>query len=444
MQSDTGQGERRGAKKATMRVTVASLLGTTLEFYDNFIYGTAAALVFPKVFFVDSSPEMALMLSFLTYGIAYAARPLGAVLFGHFGDRLGRKWMLVLALLMMGMATFCVGLLPPYASWGMWSVFFLCFLRLLQGIALGGEWGGAALMVNEFAHDSKWKGVLGSMVQLASPIGFLMASGVFAAITFALSDEAFLAWGWRLPFLFSAVLIVLGFYVRFSIEESPEFVANRKIAPQQSEVPLVRVVRHYWKQLLLAIGTRIGSDAAFYIFALFLQVYLPMHGISRQVALQASIAAALGQAAGIPVFGYLCDKYSTRTVLLLGSVLTIIWAFVHFMLVDTYNTGIILSSSFIALFFLAALWAPLAAHLPPMFPVDVRFTGTAVGYQAASMFGGAIAPAVCIALVTTYGSTLPISLYLAGMLAVGFVCVLLTPEISSRRKENSDPFEAGA
>lgn len=424
MQATTVQD--RKSKKATFRVTFASLAGTTLEFYDNFIYGTAAALVFPKIFFVNNTPEMALLLSFLSYGIAYAARPLGAVLFGHYGDRLGRKWMLVLALLMMGIATFTVGLLPPYSIGGLWSVIALCFLRLLQGIALGGEWGGAALMVNEFARDSKWKGMLGSMVQLASPLGFLMASGLFAILTYLVSEEAFLSWGWRIPFLLSAVLIILGFYVRLSIDESPEFLANKKIAPQQSEVPLMNVIRHHWRQLLLAIGTRIGSDSAFYIFALFLQVYLPMRGVPKQIALQASITAAVGQMIGIPIFGYLCDKIGTRAVLFFGGLANIAWVFVHFTLVDTYSSGLILFSTFTALFLLASLWAPLAAHLPPMFPVDVRFTGTAVGYQAASIFGGAIAPAICIALLNAYDNTMPIAIYLAGILLLGVICVALT------------------
>ncbi len=434
MQAETSQ-DRKSAK-VTFRVTFASLAGTTLEFYDNFIYGTAAALVFPKIFFVNNTPGMALLLSFLSYGIAYAARPLGAILFGHYGDKLGRKWMLVLALLMMGFSTFSVGLLPSYATGGIWSVIALCILRLFQGIALGGEWGGAALMVNEFAQDSKWKGMLGSMVQLASPLGFLLASGLFAILAFLMSEDAFLSWGWRIPFLLSALLIILGFYVRVSIDESPEFLANQKIAPQQSEVPLMSVIRYHWKQLLLAIGTRIGSDSAFYIFALFLQVYLPMRGIPKQVALQASITAAIGQMIGIPIFGYLCDKVGTRTVLLFGGLANIAWVFAHFMFIDTYSSGLILSSTFIALFLLAALWAPLAAHLPPMFPVDVRFTGTAVGYQAASIFGGALAPAICITLLEYFDSTTPIAIYLASILFIGVVCVALTRPYQPKNKQH--------
>ncbi len=409
-----------------IRVTFASLIGTTLEFYDHFIYGTAAALVFSKVFFPQMTPQLALLLSLATYGIAFVARPLGALIFGHFGDRIGRKNMLVIALFIMGLATFLIGCLPGYTTAGALGAYILCVLRLMQGIALGGEWGGAALMVNEFAKDSKYKGFLGSMVQIASPIGFLLASGIFAAITALASEEAFLSWGWRIPFLASAILVIVGLYIRYSIEESPEFIENRKLAPQNESVPIYTVLRHYWHRLLLAIGTRIGSDIAFYVFALFPLVYLPHIGIPKQVALHASIAAALGQAVGIPIFGYFCDKFSTRTVLAFGAVANLIWAFAFFALMDSRETWIILLAAFIALFLLAAMWAPLAAHLPTMFPVEVRFTGAGVGFQTAGILGGALAPSICVTLLQDHNSTLPVSAYLGATLVLAFFCILMT------------------
>jgi MFS family permease len=424
----------RGATqdRSLVRVTLASLAGTTLEFYDHFIYGTAAALVFPKVFFAQMTPELALALSLLTYGIAFVARPLGAIIFGHFGDRIGRKNVLVAALLIMGLATFLIGCLPGYATAGALGAYCLCALRLLQGIALGGEWGGAALMVNECAKDSKHKGLLGSMVQLASPIGFLLASGVFAIITATVSEQAFLSWGWRIPFLASAILVLVGLYVRLSISESPEFMEKKAAADAEESAPIFTVLKNHWRRLLLAIGTRIGSDIAFYVFALFPLVYLPHIGVSKQVALQASIAAALGQACGIPLFGYLCDKFSTRSVLALGAVANLVWAFVFFGLLDLRETGTILAAAFVALFLLAAMWAPLAAHLPRMFPVEVRFTGAGLGFQAAGILGGALAPTICVMLLKDYGSALPVSLYLGSTLVLALLCILLTPAASKR------------
>ncbi len=414
-----------GSRKSLLRVTSASLAGTTLEFYDHFIYGTASALVFPKVFFAQMTPQLALLLSLVTYGIAFVARPIGAVIFGHFGDRIGRKNMLVVALFIMGLATFLIGCLPGYATAGALGAYCLCALRLLQGIALGGEWGGAALMVNEFAKDSKYKGFLGSMVQLASPIGFLLAGGIFALLTSLLSEQAFLSWGWRVPFLISAILVIVGLYIRLSITESPEFLANRKLAPAHDAVPIRAVLQHHWRRLLLAIGTRIGSDIAFYVFALFPLVYLPHIGIPKQVALHASIAAALGQACGIPIFGYFCDKFSTHAVLAFGAIANLIWVCVFFSLLDTGSTFIILAAAFIALFLLAAMWAPLAAHLPRMFPVEVRFTGAGVGFQAAGILGGALAPGICLTLLNNHG-TPSISMYLGATLVLALCCVSMS------------------
>lgn len=409
-----------------LRVTLASLAGTTLEFYDHFIYGTAAALVFPTVFFSQLSAELALLLSLVTYGVAFVARPLGAIIFGHFGDRLSRKSMLVLALLVMGGATFLIGCLPAYETAGIWGAVGLCVLRLVQGLALGGEWGGAALMVNEFAAGSKVRAFLGSMVQLASPIGFLIASGVFALINAMLPAEDFMAWGWRIPFLASGLLVAIGLYVRSSIEESPEFVANKQAVQKHESIPIVDVCKNHWRTLLLAIGSRIGSDIAFYVFALFLLVYLPYIGMNKQIALNASIAASIGQAIGIPAFGYLADKFSTRSVIACGALANLAWSFIFFMLVDTQEPTIIVLSAFIALFLLAAMWAPLAAHMPAMFPVHVRFTGAGLGFQAAGIFGGALAPSICLYLIHQYNSTLPISIYLGSTLLLVFICVMMT------------------
>lgn len=444
-ESKTGNGQATGATAVAsdtslMRVTLASVAGTTLEFYDHFIYGTAAALVFPTVFFSSQiDPKLALLLSLATYGVGFAARPLGALIFGHYGDRIGRKNILVTVLFCMGLATFLIGCLPSYAAAGVFGACSLFVLRLLQGIALGGEWGGAALMVNEFAKNSRHKGLLGSMVQVASPVGFLLASGVFALITALISEQAFLDWGWRIPFLLSAILVIVGLYIRQSIGESPEFLESQQKGLVQQQIPIYVVLKHHWRKLLLAIGTRIGSDIAFYVFALFPLIYLPHLGISRQIALYASIAAATGQAVGTPIFGYLCDRLSTRTILSYGAMANLVWAFVFFILIDSHNPMVIIFSAFVALFLLAAMWAPLAQHLPQMFPVEVRFTGAGVGFQTAGILGGALAPSICVSLLAVYNSSLPVSLYLGGGLLLALVCILSTPgnaikEFGSRPK----------
>lgn len=406
-----------------MRVTLASLFGTTLEFYDHFIFGTASALIFPHVFFANMSSNLALLLSLATYGIAFLARPIGAVIFGHFGDRIGRKNILVLALLIMGGSTFLIGCLPDYTIAGSLGAYLLITLRLLQGIALGGEWGGAALMVNEFSKKSKYKGLLGSMVQIAAPLGFLLASAIFAFINFTMNTEQIHHWGWRIPFLLSAVLVIIGFYIRSHIDESPEFLQSHH---STKNIPIVLVVKHHFKSVLLAIGTRIGSDIAFYVFALFPLVYLPYIGVSKEVALIVGITSAFGQMLGTPIFGYLCDLYGTKKILSWGAVLNLIWSFAYIAILNTHHTIFIAIGAFLALFFLAAMWAPLATHLPSIFPVNVRYTGTSISFQAAGILGGAIAPSICLLLLNSTHNGYLIALYLGLTLLLALLCTLKT------------------
>lgn len=412
------------SRSKLLKVTLASLSGTMLEFYDHFIYGTAAAIVFPSVFFSGLDPQLALLLSLIIYGIAFVSRPLGALIFGHYGDRIGRKRILVVVLLMMGIATFLIGCLPSYAAAGTFGAVALVFLRLMQGIALGGEWGGAALMVSEYTKGSKHQGFLGSIVQIASPLGFLLASGVFALVTHFSTKEELLEWTWRYPFFASAVLVVLGIYIRSQIDESPEFENLKNQVDLKTHNPVKEVVVRHSRSLLLAVGTRIGSDAAFYVFALFPLVFLPFLGVDRQIALNASILASVGQACGIPLFGWLSDKYSTRSVLAAGAVLNIVWTVVFFVLLSTKDPASIYFASFMALFLLAALWAPLATHLPKMFPTQVRFTGAGVGFQAAGILGGAIAPTVCLFLLELTGNQWGVVVYLSSLLLLALYCTL--------------------
>ncbi len=313
-------GARAKAPPSMKRVAGASLAGTTLEFYDHFIYGSAAALVFPKLFFSQASPLTATLLSLASYGVAFVARPFGAALFGAMGDKLGRKWVLVVTLLMMGLSTFAIGLLPSAAAAGVMAPVLLVMLRVLQGLALGGEWGGAALMVNEFDPNGKRRGFYGSLVQIAAPIGLLLANGVFALVTWLVSEEAFMSWGWRIPFLSSALLIAVGLYIRMGLSESPLFEKMEKEG-KQGHAPLMEVLRHHKKAVGLALGSRIGSDIAFYVFTLFLLVYLPQQlQMSKSIGLQAVLVGAIAQCIGIPLFGHLSDKIGRRPVIMGGAI----------------------------------------------------------------------------------------------------------------------------
>ncbi|MFC5834425.1 MFS transporter [Nonomuraea insulae] len=404
--------------RSLRRVVGASLAGTTLEWYDHFIYGSAAALVFPRLFFPDADPFAATLLSLVTYSVAFVTRPLGAALFGHLGDRHGRKSVLVVTLVLMGAATALIGLLPTYTQVGVLAPLLLALLRFIQGIGLGGEWGGAALLVGEHG-DGRRRGVLGALVQIASPLGLLLANGVFSLTTWLIAEDAFFAWGWRVPFLASALLVALGLWIRLQVSESPLF-AEMEPEPR---TPLREVVTDHRRNLLLAIGSRVGSDTAFYVCNILILVYGTSLGIERQLLLNAVLCGAVTQAAAIPWFGHLADRYGRRPVLMGGAIAAAVWVFAFFPMLGGGSTALVLLAPMLGNFCIAAMWAPLAAYVPELFPTRVRYTGAGLGFQSAGIFGGALAPIICTYLLSAFGTWIPVAVYLTALLALLVACV---------------------
>jgi metabolite-proton symporter len=433
----TGAGgtEQRASRADVTKVVVASLIGTTIEWYDFFLYGTAAALVFNKLFFPGSDPLVGTMLAFTTYALGFLARPIGGVVFGHFGDKIGRKSMLVLTLMMMGGATFAIGLLPTYATLGIWAAGLLTLLRLIQGFALGGEWGGAVLMAAEYGGEGR-RGLRASWPQAGVPIGLLLSTGVLSVVNGFTDDEQFLSWGWRIPFLLSLVLILVGLWVRLTVSESPVFKAAQEQAEaaakeQPAPPPLMQVLRDYRREVLVAMGARIAENVSYYVFTAFVLVYVTDYlDMSRQVALNGLLIAAAVHLVAIPTWAALSDRIGRRPAYLIGAVGVGIWAFVFFALLDTKSAVMVTLAIAGGLVLHAAMYGPQAAFFSELFGTKVRYTGASVGYQLASIAAGSVAPLIATALLAAYDSSIPISLYVVACAVITVIAVLASHETS--------------
>ncbi len=415
-----------------VKIVFASVVGTAVEWYDFFLYGSAAALVFGTLFFPDSEPLTATLLAFGTYALGFVARPLGGVVFGHYGDRVGRKKMLVVSLLMMGAATVGIGLLPTYATIGVAAPILLLVLRLIQGFAVGGEWGGAVLMVAEHGKDEH-RGFWSSWPQAGVPFGNLLATGVLWVLALFQSESAFEAWGWRIPFLLSAVMVGIGLWVRVSLEDSPVFAEAKAEmdAAGESHVPILEVVRRYPKEVLLAMGMRMAENISYYIFTIVVITYVTTYlDATKGVVLGALLGGAAMQSVLIPLVGALSDRVGRRPLYLVGAVGVGVWGFVFFGLVDTLSGPKILLAVLVGLFFHSLMYAPQAAFFSELFGTSVRYTGASVGYQLASIFAGALAPIIAVALLGSVETrnTTAVGIYLAVAAAITVVSVLFARE----------------
>lgn len=384
------------------RVATASFIGTAIEFYDFYVYATAAALVIGPVFFPQTSGTAQMLSAFLTFGIAFLARPLGSALFGHFGDRIGRKSTLVASLLLMGVCTTLIGVLPGYDSIGAWAPILLCVLRFGQGLGLGGEWGGAALLATENAPKGK-RAWFGMFPQLGPSIGFLAANGLFLTLAMTLTDEQFRSWGWRIPFLLSAALVIVGLYVRLKLEETPVF-AKAIARHERVKMPVVELFANYWMPVLLGASAMVVCYALFYISTVFSLSYgVSTLGYSRETFLGLLCFAVLFMALATPLSAWLSDKYGRKPVLIVGAILAILSGFTMQPLLTSGSTAGVALFLAIELFLMGVTFAPMGALLPELFPTHVRYTGASAAYNLGGIVGASAAPFFAQKLVTMGG-----------------------------------------
>lgn len=416
------------------RLATASIVGTTLEYYDFAVYNTLAALVFNKLFFPSFDPLSGTVLAFSTFAVGYLSRPVGGLIFGHLGDRFGRRFVLVATLLLMGVTTALMGLLPTYAMAGAAAPVLLVVLRFVQGAALGGEWAGAVLLSVEHGEHTR-RGRNASWAQMGPPLGTLLATGVIALLTLHLSAEDFLAWGWRLPFFASVALVGFGLWVRSGIEETPEFRRLER-EQNQSQAPLGEVFREHWRGLAIGGGSRLGPDVLYSLTVVFSLSYLTtMLGVSRTLALTALSIGGAFHAISIPCFGALSDRYGRRAVYGAGIVLAILWVRVFFPLLETRSPALITLAIAGALIVHAMMYGPQAAFIAEQFPTRVRYAGSSLAYTFAGIIGGGIAPVMFATLLKAYGSPFAVAIYTTVALLITGAFIAVARERSGQKLE---------
>jgi MFS family permease len=421
------------------RIAIASMTGTVIEFYDFFIYGTAAALVFNKVFFPSLGAAAGTALALATFGVAFVARPFGSVLFGHFGDRLGRKRTLVTTLLLMGLSTLAIGLLPTTGTIGVLAPILLVVLRVLQGLAVGGEWAGATLLTAENS-PGKARGKYALFPQLGPSLAFALASGTFLLTALTMSNEAFLAWGWRVPFIASVVLVAVGLYVRLAITETAAFSSHRKANAVDTSMPVAAVLRSQTREVLLGAGSTMAVFAFFYIGVTYLTTYGTQElELPRTTVLAMGIVGGLVFAATTIAGAILSDTVGRRKMIIIGNALAVVGGLIAFPILDIgtgWAFGLGLS---VVLGVVGIAYGPQGAQLPELFPTRYRYTGAGMAYNLAGVLGGGVVPLIATALVASFASSFAIGLLLAGLSVVSLLCTLALPDTGAESIADSSP-----
>ncbi|MEU6715173.1 MFS transporter [Nonomuraea sp. NPDC046802] len=419
------------AAPSRSRIAAASLIGTAIEFYDFYIYGTAAALVLNTAFFPGMDPVAASLASFSTFAVAFISRPLGSAVFGHWGDRIGRKSMLVVSLLVMGLSTVLIGLLPGYAAIGVLAPVLLVLLRFTQGIGLGGEWGGAALLATEHAPPGK-RGLYAMFPQLGPSVGFIAANGLFLILGEVLSDDQFGSWGWRLPFVASLLLVIVGLYVRLKISETPVFQAamdERRIA----KVPFAGLMRHQWRRVLLGAGAMTVAYTLFYTATVYCLSYgTATLKIPKTTMLALTMIGVLFMAAGTVASAMVSDRLGRRRTLITGTVAAIVWGLVMFPLMETGSVVLVGLALAGALGLMGLIFGPMGAYLPELFRTEYRYSGASVAYSLGGVLGGAVPPLVATGMQAGGLGVMGVGVYVSAMALLSLLCLLALPETGDR------------
>jgi metabolite-proton symporter len=425
-------------RRQLRRAVLAGSIGTAIEWYDFFLYSTVTGLVFARLFFPRADPFVGTLEAFGVYAVGFVARPIGAVIFGHYGDRIGRKATLIATLLLMGIATFLVALVPGYERIGIWGAVILTFLRFVQGIGVGGEWGGSVLLSMEWAQTNRHRGFIASWPQFGVPAGLFLANLAVLGAS-AVSGGQFLTWGWRVPFLLSILLIAVGLYIRLGILETPVFrklVAERRI----ESAPVLAVLRRHPREIILTALCRMAEQAPFYLFTAFVFAYgTGVLHLERDFLLIAVLGAAMLSFISIPLFGHFSDRFGRKRVYMLGAALTGLYGFAYFALLDTKVTALVAVAIVLSLVPHDMMYGPQAALIAESFPARLRYSGASLGYQLSSLFAGGPAPLIASSLVSRYRSATPIAIFIFACAIISLIATALLNDNTNKDISGDGP-----